>query len=198
MKQEDIPQVSLIESDAFPQLFPSTSFRKELQRQISTVIVAISTSNIDKTSNMMSPNPALIPRSDRPYRSGNTGWRPGMEFLTGFVLIWNVTNEESHVISIGTRRSHRRKGIGELLLYSAMARCIDNGIESLTLEVRVSNKAAISLYEKYGLDKKGTRKAYYADNHEDAHIMTVEDIQSSTYKRLLDEKWDILRHRISN
>jgi ribosomal-protein-alanine N-acetyltransferase len=35
---------------------------------------------------------------------------------------------------------------------------------------------AQSLYEKYGFVKKGIRKGYYADNHEDAFIMVVEGI----------------------
>lgn len=199
MKEDDLSQVSLIEADAFPELFPPTSFRKELQRQISTAIVAISTVssfNSHEHSNLSPQKSALLSPSDKLYRSGNTGWKPGMEFLTGFVLLWNMSAEESHVISIGTRRSHREKGIGELLLHSAITRCINNGIDSITLEVRVSNKPAVSLYRKYGLTRQGSRKAYYSDNHEDADIMTVSGIQSSEYKVLLNEKWVILQHRL--
>ena len=39
----------------------------------------------------------------------------------------------------------------------------------MTLEVRVSNAVAISLYEKLGFQKGGIRKRYYTDNHEDAY-----------------------------
>lgn len=49
--------------------------------------------------------------------------------------------------------------------------CLDNQVEESTLEVRVSNEVAISLYEKYGFIKKGLRKDYYQDNHEDAYLM---------------------------
>ena len=47
------------------------------------------------------------------------------------------------------------------------------GAIRMTLEVRVSNVVAISLYEKLGFQKGGIRKSYYTDNHEDAYIMWV-------------------------
>ena len=43
--------------------------------------------------------------------------------------------------------------------------------ENITLEVRVSNVAAISLYKKYGFIIANIRKSYYSDNHEDAYLM---------------------------
>ena len=194
MKTEDISQVSLIESDAFPQLFPPTSFRKELQRKISTILVAISNS---KTGKEEESSPYSKPiKSPVSYRSGNTGWKPGMDFLTGYIFLWDTTFEESHIMSIGTRRSHRRKGIGELLLYSALVNSIKKGARSLTLEVRVSNVPAISLYQKYGMTIQGLRKSYYTDNREDAKIMTVADIQSLDYRHLLNSKWEELEERL--
>ena len=44
-------------------------------------------------------------------------------------------------------------------------------IERITLEVRDSNTAAQSLYEKLGFVRVGRRKGYYSDNNEDAIIM---------------------------
>ena len=44
------------------------------------------------------------------------------------------------------------------------------GVNALTLEVRVSNTAAIKLYENFGLKSVGRRKGYYEDG-EDALIM---------------------------
>ena len=48
--------------------------------------------------------------------------------------------------------------------------------------LRLSNRAAINLYRKYGFSEKGVRKAYYADNREDALIMTTEPIQHPDYR----------------
>ncbi len=44
-------------------------------------------------------------------------------------------------------------------------------MERMTLEVRVSNNAAISLYKSLGFEEGGIRKKYYSDNNEDALIM---------------------------
>ncbi|MNJ55755.1 ribosomal-protein-alanine N-acetyltransferase [compost metagenome] len=48
------------------------------------------------------------------------------------------------------------------------------GMRRMTLEVRVSNDTAQSLYKKLGFHSVGTRKGYYSDNHEDAMIMWCE------------------------
>ena len=50
-----------------------------------------------------------------------------------------------------------------------------------------SNISAISLYQKYGFGRVGTRKKYYTDNGEDAAIMTTEHVLSLSYQRRLEE-----------
>ena len=198
MKEKDIPQVSMIENDAFPNLFPPTSFRKELQRPISTLMVAISQLNPHKHQGISNNRTTERNIQVSSYRSGNTGWKPGMEFLTGFIFLWKMSTEETHVMSIGTRRSHRRKGIGELLLHSAIAKSIHEKVNSFTLEVRVSNTPAIALYEKYELTHRGSRKSYYTDNHEDASIMTVDNLQSADYRLLMKKNLLLLLKRLKN
>ena len=198
MKEEDIPQVSIIETDAFPNLFPPTSFRRELQRQLSTLMVAISQFNPTEGEGIINTITPEVTSRVSTYRSGNTGWKPGMEFLTGFVFLWKMGREETHVMSIGTRRSHRRKGIGELLLHSALTKSIHEKVHSFTLEVRVSNTPAITLYKKYGLTHQGSRKSYYADNREDASVMTVDNLQSADYRLMMKKKLSLLSGRRKN
>ena len=48
-----------------------------------------------------------------------------------------------------------------------------------TLEVRVSNAAAIALYEQLGFEAKGVRRAYYTDNREDALIMWRDPVRKA-------------------
>ena len=43
-----------------------------------------------------------------------------------------------------------------------------------TLEVRVSNREAIAMYERFGFRSAGVRHRYYHDNGEDALIMWLE------------------------
>jgi ribosomal-protein-alanine N-acetyltransferase len=82
------------------------------------------------------------------------------------------------------RESHRGRGIGELLLIAGIALATLNDQDIVTLEVRASNQAAQTLYEKYGFKKVGVRHRYYSDNHEDAVIMTTDSIHSAPYREL--------------
>lgn len=198
MREQDILQVSIIETDAFPHLFPPTSFRKELQRPISTLMVAASELNPIDCERPFNKFTARMNSKAETYRSGNTGWKPGMEFLTGFIFLWQMSKEETHIMSIGTRRSHRRKGIGELLLHSALTKAIQEKVNSFTLEVRVSNTPAITLYEKYGFSHRGSRKSYYTDNHEDASIMTADNLHSTDYRLLMAKNLSLLSDRLKN
>lgn len=95
--------------------------------------------------------------------------------LPGYAAVWMVI-DESHLISIGVRAAERGKGLGELLLIAALTLAIDEGAESMLLEVRVSNTAAQKLYEKYGFKRVGVRRRYYPDNNEDAYLMNAEKL----------------------
>src|ERR671915_425986 len=68
---------------------------------------------------------------------------------------------------------------------TAYKRALDNGQESVTLEVRRSNVGAQALYEKYRFLKIGVRRRYYSDNHEDAVIMATPPIQDGSYREHL-------------
>jgi ribosomal-protein-alanine N-acetyltransferase len=57
------------------------------------------------------------------------------------------------------------------MLRSLFAVTSDDAERGYTLEVRVSNVAAIRLYERGGFVVRGIRRGYYTDNREDALIM---------------------------
>ena len=61
-------------------------------------------------------------------------------------------------------------------------------VQVVTLEVRISNAVAITLYEKYGFSVVGIRRGYYSDNVEDATIMTTDKLNSDEYHALLMER----------
>jgi ribosomal-protein-alanine N-acetyltransferase len=81
---------------------------------------------------------------------------------------------EAHIITIAVRRTHRRRGIGELLLNSALELAKSLEAFAMTLEVRKANMEAQSLYAKHGFTERGIRKNYYDEVKEDAVIMTRE------------------------
>jgi ribosomal-protein-alanine N-acetyltransferase len=94
---------------------------------------------------------------------------------------------EAHIVSIAVRERYRRRGLGELLLIGAIELGLKRGEQVVTLEARVSNEPAKALYTKYGFSEAGLRRGYYADNHEDAVIMTTDDIASDGYLTLFTD-----------
>jgi [ribosomal protein S18]-alanine N-acetyltransferase len=68
----------------------------------------------------------------------------------------------------------RRQGIGAALLEAVIAWCRQAHAQRLELEVRVSNAAAIALYERFGFARDGIRRSYYRDPEEDALLMGLE------------------------
>ena len=81
----------------------------------------------------------------------------------------------------------RGRGIGELLLIGAIELAMSRCAEVVTLEVRPSNVVAKNLYQKYGFKERGVRKSYYADDGEDAMIMTTDPILLPSYLDLFHE-----------
>ncbi|WP_018750995.1 ribosomal protein S18-alanine N-acetyltransferase [Paenibacillus sanguinis] len=88
----------------------------------------------------------------------------------GYAGMWTIV-DEAHVTNIAVRTSYRGHRFGERLLRKMMNWAAELGMVRITLEVRVSNQAARSLYDKLGFTPAGVRKGYYSDNHEDALIM---------------------------
>ena len=90
--------------------------------------------------------------------------------VVGHVSMRHIINE-GHISNIAVLKAYRRQGIGALLLDALVKEAIKLEMIGLTLEVRVSNKSAIALYEKYGFIVEGYRKNYYSSPSEDAAIM---------------------------
>ncbi len=81
---------------------------------------------------------------------------------------------EADVMNVAVSPDYRRQGIGESLMIALGEALASKGIETLTLEVRASNEAAISLYTRLGYEQVGRRPNYYMDPREDALIMRKE------------------------
>ena len=101
--------------------------------------------------------------------------------LVGYAGCWHIL-EEAHITTIAISPEHRKKYYGQSLLKQIIDNCINEKIKYITLEVRVSNEAAINLYTKYGFTSFGTRKGYYQDNNEDALIMWTKNIFFDDFK----------------
>lgn len=90
--------------------------------------------------------------------------------IVGYAGQWEVL-DEGHITNVAVHPDYRRKGAGEKILKELICDSLARGINRHTLEVRMSNAAAIGLYHKFGFKIGGIRKEYYSDNLEDALIL---------------------------
>lgn len=94
---------------------------------------------------------------------------PGEE-LVGYLVLSRYV-DAWHVMNVAVNPGHRRLGIASAMLRRLFEATQDDAQRGYTLEVRVSNVAAIGLYQSFGFVSRGVRRGYYTDNGEDALIM---------------------------
>jgi len=90
--------------------------------------------------------------------------------VIGYGGMWLMI-DEAHITNIAVHPSFRKKGVGHAILKALADESLRNDADKMTLEVRVSNREALNLYESMGFVGAGVRKRYYSDNDEDALIM---------------------------
>jgi ribosomal-protein-alanine N-acetyltransferase len=90
--------------------------------------------------------------------------------LVGYLIVSRYV-DAWHVMNIAVDPNRRRAGVATALLERLFEVTAGDGRRGYTLEVRVSNQAAIDLYQRLGFQPRGIRRAYYTDNREDALIM---------------------------
>ncbi len=78
---------------------------------------------------------------------------------------------EGNITNVAVAATARRRGIATGLLTYLIQEGDRAGLTAYTLEVRVSNAAAIALYEKFGFVSEGIRPNFYENPREDAMIM---------------------------
>ena len=82
--------------------------------------------------------------------------------------------DETDMMNIAVHPDFRHQGIAKGLIESLIAELKERGSRGLTLEVRLSNMPAVSLYEKLGFAQIGRRPNYYRNPKEDALILRKE------------------------
>ncbi len=85
---------------------------------------------------------------------------------------FNFVLDEGYITNIAVAPKFRRCGIAQNLLNKIIAFAQSQRLSFISLEVRASNAAAISLYEKFGFKEAGLRRNFYTLPQENAVIMT--------------------------
>jgi len=101
--------------------------------------------------------------------------RSGSEVI-GYIGFWMVS-DEMHIVTIAVRSDFRYKGVGSMLMASALALAARLGASKSTLEVRITNLPAQELYKKFGFETVAIRKNFYSDTGEDAYVMWLCDLE---------------------
>jgi ribosomal-protein-alanine N-acetyltransferase len=93
--------------------------------------------------------------------------RAGM--ILGFVIA-QQRRRKGHIITLDVPQTHRRRGIGSLLVHDAEQRLSDAGVREVELETAVDNSAAVAFWQKHGYCTCGVLERYYA-GRKDAYSM---------------------------
>ena len=108
-----------------------------------------------------------VGRETRAYLVAESAGEKGV--LVGMAGVENILGE-GMITNVSVDRAHRRKGVGKALMEELIKRGRSLGITDFTLECRVSNEAARSLYESFGFVNEGIRPGFYRHPNEDAAI----------------------------
>ncbi len=154
MTIDDEPQVKDLDVISFKTPWPSDAFRYELME---------SNNSICWVAEMRSS-------SDLPE-------------IVGSVIVWLIL-DEAHVATLAIKPEYRGLGIARRLLALTLKVCMEKGATQSLLEVRRSNVDALHLYFGLGYEIAGIRPGYYADNHEDALLLTLKVLNAEELTKI--------------
>jgi ribosomal-protein-alanine N-acetyltransferase len=106
------------------------------------------------------------------------------ERVVGFAGVWLMV-DEAHITTFGVHPEWRRRGVGRQLMVHVLDLALEMRATRLTLEVRVGNTAAQSLYRGFGFEVVGRRPRYYTDDGEDALVMSTPPLSEPAMRDLL-------------
>lgn len=172
MREQHLDQVMAIEVAAFSAPWSASAYDYELHHNaMAHYFVAL-----PHTPQATWPLPKFLTQ----WLGSNTA--NGNLPILGYGGFWLMT-DEAHISTIASHPAWRKQGVGELLLIAMIEAAIELGAHLVTLEVRVSNYTAQTLYTKYGFKIVGERVNYYSDNGENAWIMTTPPVTTPEYQR---------------
>ncbi len=171
MTVADLPQVTEIDQLSFEIPWSEKSYRYEINESNQSFMVVLEWSG-----------ERVATRWQRwlnihPYVEHRIIGYGGMWFIAG----------EAHISTIAVHPQGRGRGWGDILLAGMVRRGILLDADEVALEVRVSNKRAQKLYEKYEFRTADVKHRYYRNNNEDAYDMRLDVHDESICARFTEQ-----------
>jgi ribosomal-protein-alanine N-acetyltransferase len=111
-----------------------------------------------------------------------TGAETGEGRIVGYHCFW-IVFEELRLMNLAVLESMRRQGIGRALVTEAIRMGLAQATTRAVLEVRASNEAARTLYQRMGFVQISARPQYYTNPVEDAVLMEMDPLVAQTEPR---------------
>lgn len=166
MREDDLEAVQAIDRLSFSLPWPASAFRYEL---------------LENTQSFL--------------RVAEIVQAEGSSQVVGAAVVWMVL-DEAHIATLAVHPDYRQRGIARELMVDILQESYRHGAELVTLEVRQNNLPAQKLYRRFRFEVVGHRLHYYQDNHEDALIMTLKELNQAYMEWLNGGGWmdDVLTH----
>jgi len=185
MQPGDIPTVVAIDRLSFPNPWPASAYLYEIRKKKSSYYYVLLKPETDEDASSEQGWYRWLHRAILAEQSpviGYVGFR-----IRDYPL-------RAHISTIAIHPNWRGKGLGELMLITALERALELGLDIISLEVRASNRVAQRMYRKYDFQFTDVKRGYYRDG-EDAQIMTLE-LEPQTYQNRLAELRQALEAQI--
>ncbi|MCP5160927.1 MAG: ribosomal protein S18-alanine N-acetyltransferase [Hahellaceae bacterium] len=120
------------------------------------------------------------PWSEGNFRTSFNGrdeiWLICLEGKIAGHAVLSVIADEAHILNLCVAKAYQGQGFGREMLTFLADRAAEKDCRAVFLEVRISNQAAINLYQSFGFCEVGLRKDYYpaSGGSEHAVVMALE------------------------
>ncbi len=157
MKIEDIPSVAALERAVFSEPWSEDGFAAALAQSGNYFVAAVSEEDFSDDDLSVADDCGEMAEHSR----GN---------VIGYCGLYTAA-DEGEITNVAVAEAYRCRGVGFALVDAVKERARQQGVCRIFLEVRASNRAAQSLYEKKDFKTVGTRKGFYRMPTEDALLM---------------------------
>ena len=197
MSLSDVPAVLAIERVSFSSPWPARAYRFEIERNDRSRYLVVRSRGGQPAQDASGRGPKGKRLRQLFSCLHKVTHKQALEGIAGYGGLW-VSGYRAHISTLAVAPQWRHQGLGLFLMLHMLDCAADLGMRAVTLEVRVSNQAARSLYEKCGFEVSGLQREYYRDNNEDALLMKIRPLTNAAHQARLASLWEELRERLGH